>query len=99
MSSPDLVPSAGAPFTWLDSQMSAELLAQAITVAAPRLLVHNLSIARLKLLFDIHVTNAGPTVPIALDTHRLVVISLSCCAAVLLCCLIRYLHCLLNQQP
>lgn len=84
MSSPELAPSAGTPFTWLDSQMSAELLAQAITVAAPRLLVHNLSIARLKLLFDIHVTNAGPTVPIALDTHRLVVPQpqlLCCCTA------------------
>ena len=55
----------------MDAQLSAELLAQAITVAAPRLLVHKLTIARFKLLFDIHVMNAGPSIPIALDTHRL----------------------------
>ena len=59
-----------APLGWLDAQLSAELLAQAITVAAPSLLVNSLSIARVELLFDIHVTNAGPTIPIALDTHR-----------------------------
>lgn len=69
-SSPDLGTPDAKPLGWVDAQLSAELLAQAITVAAPRLLVHNFSIGRLKLLFDIHVTNAGPTIPIALDTHR-----------------------------
>ena len=50
--------------------MSAELLAQSLSAAAPRLLLRSFSAAKVKLLFDIHVSDAGPNIPFALDTHR-----------------------------
>ncbi|DBA79124.1 TPA: Protein argonaute-3, variant 2 [Trebouxia sp. C0004] len=56
--------------SWADSQLSAELLAQSMSAAAPRLLLRNFSIAKVRLLFDIHVANGGPNIPFALDTHR-----------------------------
>lgn len=77
--SPDLYPEpcsdpmgpSGVPaLSWAESQLSAELLAQSISAAAPRLLLRNFSIAKIKLLFDIHVADAGPNIPFALDTHR-----------------------------
>ena len=78
MPSPDPEPSSSDPpgpsgrsaLSWADSQLSAELLAQSLTAAAPRLLLRNFSIANIKLLFDIHVANGGPNIPFALDTHR-----------------------------
>lgn len=63
-------PSGRSALTLADSQLSAELLAQSLTAAAPRLLLRNFSIAKIKLLFDIHVANGGPNIPFALDTHR-----------------------------
>ena len=63
-------PSGVSALSWAESQLSAELLAQSISAAAPRLLLRNFSIAKIKLLFDIHVADAGPNVPFALDTHR-----------------------------
>ena len=56
--------------SWADSQLSAELLAQSISAAGPRLLLRNFTIAKVRLLFDIHVANGGPNIPFALDTHR-----------------------------
>ena len=62
--------SGRSSLSWADSQLSAELLAQSLTAAAPRLLLRNFSIAKVKLLFDIHVANGGPNLPFALDTQR-----------------------------
>ena len=71
VSSPQLAGlSAASALSWAESQLSAELLAQSISAAAPRLLLRNFSIAKVKLLFDIHVADAGPNIPFALDTHR-----------------------------
>ncbi len=63
-------PSGRSDLSWADSQLSAELLAQSISAAAPRLLLRNFTIAKVRLLFDIHVANGGPNIPFALDTHR-----------------------------
>lgn len=53
-----------------ESQLSAELLAQSISAAAPRLLLRNFSLAKVKLLIDLHVADPGPNIPFGLDTHR-----------------------------
>lgn len=63
-------PSGASTLSWAESQLSAELLAQSISAAAPRLLLHNFSMAKVKLLIDLHVTDAGPNIPFGLDTHR-----------------------------
>ncbi|KAL3150505.1 hypothetical protein ABBQ32_000323 [Trebouxia sp. C0010 RCD-2024] len=63
-------PSGASTLSWAESQMSAELLAQSISAAAPRLLLQNFSMAKVKLLIDLHVTDAGPNIPFGLDTHR-----------------------------
>ena len=69
--SPETPGSSGASaLSWAESQLSAELLAQSISAAAPRLLLRNFSMAKLKLLIDLHVTDAGPNIPFGLDTHR-----------------------------
>ena len=60
-------PSGVSALSWAESQLTAELLAQS---AAPRLLLRNLSMAKVKLLIDLHVADAGPNIPFGLDTHR-----------------------------
>ena len=63
-------PSGVSALSWAESQLSAELLAQSMSAAAPRLLLHNFSMANTKLLIDLHVADAGHNIPFGLDTHR-----------------------------
>lgn len=63
-------PSGVSALSLAESQLSAELLAQSISAAAPRLLLRNFSMAKVKLLIDLHVADLGPNIPFGLDTHR-----------------------------
>ena len=69
--------------SWTDTQLSAELLAKSVSAASPRLLLRNFSIARIRLLFDIHVANGGPNIPIALDTQRQSSAFHACCSGLI----------------
>ena len=69
-SDPPPGPSGVSALSWAESQLSAELLAQSMAAAAPRLLLRDFSVANTKLLIDLHVADAGPNIPFGLDTHR-----------------------------
>lgn len=50
--------------------LQAELYAEALAASASRLLVGTLSIGRVCILIDIHISEGSRHVPFAIDTHR-----------------------------
>ena len=50
--------------------LRAELQAEAVAASASRLLVEQLSLGRVSLLLDLHVSQGSQHIPFAIDTHR-----------------------------